>query len=248
MLTSKRKTFEELGLLDQAFWPFVIMEAGVVVYARGEKKINAYLLGTPGALADILAVLQPSQDLLDKGLLFPGLLLLQALTALARLLLLVLEGLLYELDILQPELLADDIEVAGGVDVSLDVDDLGIVETPHDLEDGVDGADVRQEGIPETGTGGSTARQTGNVVDCEVGRDARLGLVLLAQPVEAIVRDNDASLLRVDGGVGEVLHRLLATVSRLHQGRGRELTAGFPKSHLVMAWKSVDLPTFASPT
>jgi len=64
---------------------------------------------------------------------------------------------------------------------------------------------VRQEGIAQTGTSRGTTGQTGNVVDCEVGRDPRLGLVLLAQPVEASIGNDDARLLGVNGGIGEVL-------------------------------------------
>lgn len=164
-----------------------------------------YLFRAPGALADILAILQPGQNLFDGGLLFPRLLLLETLATLAGDLLLGLESLLHELNILESQLLADDVEITDGVDISLDVDNLGIVEAAHDLEDGIDGADVRQEGVAETSTGRRTARQAGDVVDCEVGRDPRLGVVLFAQPVVALIRDDDAGLLGIDGGIGEVL-------------------------------------------
>lgn len=112
----------------------------------------AYLLGRPSALADVLAVLEPGQNLLDRGLLLLPLPHLETLPTLAGLLLLVLESLLDELNVLQPQLLADDVKIADGIDVTLDVDNLGIVKTPDDLEDGIDGANVRQEGIAETGT------------------------------------------------------------------------------------------------
>lgn len=116
------------------------------------REIVTYLLGSPVVLANILALLQEGQDLLDRGLLFLPLPHLKTLTTLAGLLLLVLERLLDELDILEPQLLTDDVKITGRVDVTLDVDNLGIVETPHNLEDGIDSADVRQEGIAETGT------------------------------------------------------------------------------------------------
>lgn len=119
---------------------------------EGWNKMVAYLLGRPSALADVLAVLEPGQDLLDRGLLLLPLPHLEALPTLAGLLLLVLESLLDELNVLQPQLLADDVKIANGVDITLDVDNLGIVKTPDDLEDGIDGANVRQEGIAETGT------------------------------------------------------------------------------------------------
>jgi hypothetical protein len=111
-----------------------------------------YLLGCPVVLANILAVLQPRQDLFNSGLLLLPLPHLKTLASLTRLLLLVLERLLDELDILETQLLTDDVKIAGWVDVTLDVDDLGIVETPHDLEDGIDSADVGQEGVAKTST------------------------------------------------------------------------------------------------
>jgi hypothetical protein len=177
-----------------------------------ERRNIAYLLGGPGALADVLAVLQPGEDLLDGRLLFLPLPHLETLTTLAGLLLLVLERLLNELNVLQPQLLADDIQVAGGVDVALDVDNLGIVETPDDLKDGIDSANVRQEGVAKTSTCRGTTGQAGDVIDCEVGRHLRLGVVLLAQPVEALIGDDDASLLGVNSGIGEVLATVSATV------------------------------------
>lgn len=178
---------------------------------RVKKEKVPYLFGAPGALADILAILQPGQNLFDGGLLFPRLLLLETLATLAGDLLLGLEGLLHELNILESQLLADDVEITDGVDISLDVDNLGIVEAAHDLEDGIDGSDVRQEGVAETSTGRRTARQAGDVVDCEVGRDPRLGVVLFAQPVVPLIGDDDAGLLGVDGGIGEVLGGRSAT-------------------------------------
>ena len=52
------------------------------------------------------------------------------------------EMLLDPLNILETQLRLDDLHVTDGVDVALDVNDLSIVETPNDLEDGIDSADV----------------------------------------------------------------------------------------------------------
>ena len=163
-----------------------------------------YLLGTPGALAHVLAVLKMGNDLLDSSLLHEEVLHLKRLATTAGLLLVVLEGLLGELDILDAKLLADDLQVTDRVDITLDVDDLGIVEATDDLEDGVDGANVGQESITETSTSGGATGQTGDIVDGQVGRDLGLGLVLLAEPVEALIGDDDTGLFGVDGSVGEV--------------------------------------------
>ena len=74
-----------------------------------------------------------------------------------------------------------------------------------DLEDGIDGTDMRQESVSESGTGGGTTGQTSNIVDCQVGWHAGFGVVFLAEPVVSLIGHNDASLLGVDGGIWEVL-------------------------------------------
>lgn len=168
------------------------------------KKVT-YLLGTPFTLADVLAVLEPGENLLNDFLLGAGLLELQALATHAGLLLLVLKSLLDELDILQTKLLADDVKITGRVDITLNVDNLGIVKAADDLENGIDGTNVRQERVTETSTGRRATGKTGNIVDGQVGGNARLGLVLFAEPVVAVIGNNDTSLFRIDGSVGEVL-------------------------------------------
>jgi hypothetical protein len=75
---------------------------------------------------------------------------------------------------------------------------------------------VGQESVAETGTRGGTAGQAGNVIDSQVGRYPRPGLILLAQPVEARIGNDDARLLGFDGGIGEVLTRGSATVLHGH--------------------------------
>lgn len=117
-----------------------------------ETGVISYLLGTPGAVTDILAALQPLVDLLNCSQLISHVLLLQAVAAWTGFLLLGLEGFLHELDVLEPQLLGDDVQVTSRVDVALDMDDLCIVEATHDLEDGVHSANVRQEGVAQTST------------------------------------------------------------------------------------------------
>lgn len=164
-----------------------------------------YLLWRPGALADILAILQHGQDLLNGSLLLLELLDLKTLATTTGKLLHGLERLLGELDILDAQLLADNVQISDGVDVALYVNNLGIVEAANHLEDGIDGTDMRQESVSESGTGGGTTGQTSNIVDCQVGWHARFGVVFLAEPVVSLIGHNDASLLGVDGGIWEVL-------------------------------------------
>lgn len=166
--------------------------------------MDSYLLGAPVAGSDILAVLQPLQDLLYRGQLISRVLLLQAVATWTGLLLLGLKGLLNKLNVLEPQLLGNDVQVTGRIHVTLDVDDLCIVEATDHLEYGIDGTNVRQESVAQTSTSGCTAGQTGNIVDGQVCGDAGLWLVLLNQPVVTVIRDDDARLLGVNGGVGEV--------------------------------------------
>ena len=209
------------------------------------KNRATYLLGTPVLVTNVLALLEQLKDLFDKSLLLLQLFHFKRLTATAGLLDKVLVSLLDELDILDTELLTDNLKITNRVDVTLDVDDLGIIETSYDLKDGIDGTNVRQESVTETGTSGGTTGQTSNVVDGLVGRNLRLRLVLLAQPVESLIGNNNARLLRVDGGVREVLKHV--SVMTLKLGAARR-TAGLPSEHFVIAWKRVDFPTLARPT
>lgn len=127
------------------------------------------------------------------------------------------------------------------------MDNLGIVKASNYLKDGIDGTDVGQEGVSKTSTSRRTAGETSDIINGQVGRDDRLGLVLFNKPVEAVIGNDDTGFLGVDGGIREVL----AAVSTPNLGRraARGLhTAGLPRLLLVMAWKRVDLPTFARPT
>jgi hypothetical protein len=99
----------------------------------------------------------------------------------------------------------DDIKITGGVDITLDVNNLGVVEASDDLEEGIDGTDVGKEGVSKTSTGRGTTCETSNIVDGQVGRDDGLGLVFLNKPVETLVGNDNTRLLGLDGGIWEVL-------------------------------------------
>lgn len=101
-----------------------------------------YLFGAPVALSDVLASFEHLKDLLHGGKFLLQLLHFQALSTPPGILNKLFMRLLDELDILDPEFLADDVQITDRVDIALHVDDLGVVETSHDLEDGIDGANV----------------------------------------------------------------------------------------------------------
>lgn len=165
---------------------------------------RTYLFRGPVTLADIVTLLQPLKHSGHGSLLLSELLHLQSLTTTTGLLLQALKRLLDKLNILDPQLLVDDNQIPNGVDVTLDVNNLSIIEAPNDLEDGIDGTDVRQERVTQTGTSRGTTGQTGDIIHSQVGGNHGLGLVVGAEPVEALIRDDDTSFFRVDGGKGEV--------------------------------------------
>jgi hypothetical protein len=170
---------------------------------KGKRK-RTYLFGSPVTLADVVSIFQELKHLGDGGLLLTQLLHLKRLSAALCLLAQALECLLNKLDILDPQLLADDGQITNGIDITLDVDDLSIVEAPDDLEDGIDSTNVGKESISQTSTSRGTAGQTGDIIHGQVGGNLRLGLVVFTKPVESLIRDDDPSLFGVDSGIGEV--------------------------------------------
>lgn len=103
--------------------------------------------------------------------------------------------LLHPLDILQPQLGLDDLHISERVNITLDVDDLCVVERSDDLENTIDGTDVGQERVTETGTGRGTGGETGDIDAGEEGGDSVDGLVGFAKPVETFVGDGDTGFL-----------------------------------------------------
>lgn len=64
------------------------------------------------------------------------------------------EVLLNPLDILEAKFGLDNLHIADRVDVALDVNDLGVIESAHHLEDTIYGTDMREESVAQTGTSG----------------------------------------------------------------------------------------------
>lgn len=74
-----------------------------------------------------------------------------------------------------------------------------------EVEDGIDRSDVAEEGIAETCATCRPLHQPRDVDDGQVRRHARLGLVMLTEPLEPLVSDIDASLLRLLAGLASAL-------------------------------------------
>jgi hypothetical protein len=144
------------------------------------------------------------QYIFSSGLFFLELLHLERLATTASLLLEGIESLLNKLDILDAQLLTDDVQITAGVDITLDVNNLSIVEATNHLENGIDSTNVGQERVTQTSTSRGTASQTGNIIHGQVGGNLRLRLVVLAEPVEPLIGDDDTGLLGVNGGIGEI--------------------------------------------
>jgi hypothetical protein len=87
----------------------------------------------------------------------------------------------------------NDLHITDGVNVALDVRDLVILEDSSNVEDSIDGLDVGKEGVSETLTLSSTLYKTGNIDDLEEALDSVLGLVVLAKPLPALIRNEDTS-------------------------------------------------------
>ena len=187
----------------QASWPFVIITGE----ERKEKNVRkrTYLFWRPVALSDISAVIQESKDLLDASLFLEKFLHLETLATSPCELLDGLKTLLCELNILDAQLLADDGQISDWINISLYVNDFGIVETSYDLEDSIDGTNVGQESISKTSTRRSTSCQTSNIINSEMCRDSRFWVVFLAEPLISLIRDEDTRLFGLDGCEGKVL-------------------------------------------
>jgi len=90
----------------------------------------------------------------------------------------VLDTLLDKLNIFDAQFFADDVQIANRIHITLDVNNLSIIETSHDLIDGIDSADVGKEGIAESSTSRGATSETSDIVDSQIGRDDGLWLVL----------------------------------------------------------------------
>eukprot|EP00906_Rhabdomonas_costata_P001862 RCo002967 len=161
-----------------------------------------YLLGVPRAVApNLLPFVEVGLNLLQN---FP----LRAL-GLVRLgyALDLVHGVDDKLLVLLHQLRVDNLQVPDGVNLTLHVGDVGVVEHPNHVVDPIHGLDVRQEGIAQALPLSGPLHQPGNVHHGEVCRDLAGGLVELAQPQEAFIGDVNPRLRGVDGAERIVLRR-----------------------------------------
>merc|ERR1712219_79978 len=105
------------------------------IWEDWKEKFFTYLFCAPVALSDVTTTLKKSKYLLDTSLFLLELLHLKTLTTSSGQLLGCLESLFSELDILDPQLLADDGQIPDWVDISLNVNNFSIIKASDDLED-----------------------------------------------------------------------------------------------------------------
>ena len=158
------------------------------------------LIVTPVAMARVMTGFQPCKQLLsDFQILLLGLVLLgnnaSKLGNLRR----------DELDILETQLVSNDFHVSDGVHAVLDVNNISIVKNANHLKDAIGGFDVGKKSIAKTSAFSSAAHKSRDVGDLEVSWHNGAGPKLGDQPIEALIGDNDATEIGVDGAEGEVL-------------------------------------------
>src|SRR5690606_35291347 len=111
-----------------------------------------------------------------------------------------LEASLGDLEIGEYQFRLDGLDVAYRVDRPFDVGDVGIVEAPHHLEDGVDGPDVAEELIAQPLPLAGSPHQPGDVDDLDHRRHHPLGLDDRIDGGQALVGNRDHADVGLDGG------------------------------------------------
>eukprot|EP00128_Syssomonas_multiformis_P014504 Colp12_sorted_trinity150504_noHs@17265 len=112
---------------------------------------------------------------------------------------------LSELNILKKELVVDDLKIADGINTTLDVGDILLLESTANMENTIDALNVRQESVTKTLTLRGTLHKTGNISDVEESGDIVGRLVVSNEPVEALIRDSATGLVGINCAEGEVL-------------------------------------------
>lgn len=113
----------------------------------------------------------------------------------------------HKVKILLNQLLRDDVKITHGVNGSLDVLNLLILESTANVENGINGGDVGKEGVTKTLTLGSTADETSNIVDGKNSRDGLARLVTSHEVIETAIRDGNLGKGRINGAERVVFGR-----------------------------------------
>ena len=146
---------------------------------------------------------------------FPAELLVAALHGLLGL----VDAPLHHLDVRHDQLQVDDVNVPDGVGGAFHMGDVTVVKAAHHMDDGVGGADVGQELVAKTLAFGGTLHQSCNVHEFNDGRGGFLGLMEVAEPVQALIRNGHYAHIGVDGAEGVVICRYTGVGNGIKKGR-----------------------------
>lgn len=93
----------------------------------------------------------------------------------------------------------------------------GLIRTEQ-VEDGIASRDVGQKVIAQTSSLGGPLDQTGDIDNVQVSGDLTGRLVVIDQVVEAVVRNRDTALIRVDRAEREILGRCTGFGQHIEEG------------------------------
>ena len=125
--------------------------------------------------------------------------------------------------VLSNQLLGDNLEITHGVNSSLNVLDVNIREGTAEVVDRIDGLNVRKELVTKTCTFGSTTDETGDIVHGQERRDLALGLVDLAQTVEARIGHGHMGVGGINRAERIVLSGHIQLAQQVEHGRLADL-------------------------
>ena len=159
-----------------------------------------------------LAFVQVGQQPLQHGHQF-----LRILVAGLGLLAVALDGALHHGKVGQRQFGEDDFDVGDRVDLARHVHHVGIVETAHDVDDGIGLADVGKELVTQAFTLGGARDQARDVDELDNGRLHALRIDDLSQLGHARIRHLDDADVGLDGAEGIILRRDARLGERIEQ-------------------------------
>ncbi|KAH3666022.1 hypothetical protein OGAPHI_004211 [Ogataea philodendri] len=158
----------------------------------------------PGLVGNSLAILEKLDDSLDQNSLLFLLLNLQRLTTSLGDFVDTFQVTLGKINILESQLVGNNLQISGRVNISLNVDDVCVIETSNHLVNGINSTDIGQESVTKTFSSSSTFSQTSNIVDGDVSWNFLRWLVHFVELVKTLRRNNHSGLFRLDRSKGVV--------------------------------------------
>lgn len=115
----------------------------------------------------------------------------------------------YSFNILLQQLLTDNVHITAGIDVSLHVSDILVIEAAEHVENGIHSTNVGKESISQTSTLGSALHQSSNIGNLKNSIDNALGLESLDQIIKTVIGNGHTSNVGVDRAERIILSRNL---------------------------------------